>query len=377
MATGVERVAVVGAGCAGSVAAWKLAEAGLRPVLFERSAVAGENAACGGMMLSALARRLDLPDSLVECEAHRVELVDSRGRRRLRLGRSRFVGVERPKLDALLAERAAAAGARLRCGSRVVGLDLDTGRLSWTEGGREHSERFDTVLFADGPRSVAATIGLGPSPNALEGAAFFRELASVGHPRDGFELRLTLPAGDAGYLWVFPRRDHLQVGIGRLHCGKGRPPLRRLLDEQIAGDEALRQLPRRSSRGGLVPLSLARRVARPGALVVGDAAGLVNPVTGGGLVYAVASGELAARVVAQAVGEGRDPAWVSRRYSRALKRSVHYRWLWTLGRLFALTLRCQHADRDAYPALLRLYLSVLPVLSPMAQAITAGGRHGE
>src|SRR5260370_9846379 len=101
-----------------------------------------------------------------------------------------------------------------------------------------------------------------------------------------------------GYIWVFPRCGHLSVGI----CGKGEPAqslrarLERYMDEKgIAYKHAAfygHMLPSLESSGGK-----KNRVAGGGWPAVGDAGGLVDPITGEGLYYAMRSGDLASQVV--------------------------------------------------------------------------------
>jgi flavin-dependent dehydrogenase len=107
-----------------------------------------------------------------------------------------------------------------------------------------------------------------------------------------------------GYIWVFPRCGHLSVGI----CGKGEPAqslrarLERYMDEQGIGWRGsgfyAHMLP------SLEPASWRKnRLAGDGWLAVGDAGGLVDPITGEGLYYAIRSGDLASKAVLQG-----DPA---------------------------------------------------------------------
>ena len=355
------RIAVVGAGCAGSVAAWRLAEAGLAPVLLERDAAPGDSAACGGVMLHALAGRLQLPAELLFEDVHRVTLLNGRRRRELVMPRPAFVNFDRRRLDRFLAERAERSGAELRCGCHVTGWDPGSGRLSWAEAGRTAEAPFDVVVFADGPRSVARRHGLGPPPDAPAGVAFYRELEGSLGDEATCEFHLGLPADQVGYLWVFPKGGAVQVGVGRLQ-ERGDPPLRDLVDRFVAADPRLAGRPVTCSRGGIVPLATGRRLSCPGALAVGDAAGLVNPVTGGGLVYAVASGEIAARSIVRCVRGGLDRVAIARDAERRWALSIHAGWL----RLFGVLLAVCRRRPGLYPPLLRVYLEVLPVLAPLA-----------
>ena len=111
-----------------------------------------------------------------------------------------------------------------------------------------------------------------------------------------------------GYIWVFPRCGHLSVGI----CGKGEPAaaLRKRLEHYMAETRHLAGRARRSTatccRRSTPQSWKSNRVAGEGWMAVGDAAGLVDPITGEGLYYAIRSGDLAARALLAEVGSLRE-----------------------------------------------------------------------
>jgi flavin-dependent dehydrogenase len=121
-----------------------------------------------------------------------------------------------------------------------------------------------------------------------------------------------------GYIWVFPRCGHLSVGI----CGKNQPA--QLLRARLEQFLAERSLPFKDAPfySHLLP-SLdwpswrGNRVAGDGWIAVGDAAGLVDPITGEGLYYAIRSADLAARVLTAVNGSVAD---VVQGYRRMLRR---------------------------------------------------------
>jgi flavin-dependent dehydrogenase len=121
-----------------------------------------------------------------------------------------------------------------------------------------------------------------------------------------------------GYIWIFPRQGHLSAGI----CGKGETAqsLRARLERYLAG----KGIPIAGAEfyGHMLP-SLEvpnwrkNRLAGQGWMAVGDAGGLVDPITGEGLYYAVRSGDLAAQVVLDEKHGSADKAGV---YSSLLRR---------------------------------------------------------
>lgn len=364
------QIAVIGGGCAGAVTAWRLAAAGLDVTLLDRNREPGAEAACGGVMLHALRQRLELPAELVDGDITRLWIRAGSHRHRLDFARPIFVNFDRCRFDAYLVERAVAAGCRRLAGATAKGWDPATGELSWRQDGSLQRQAFGTVVFADGARSLARDHGIGIDGSTPTASAFYRELEADAGGTDEAEFLLDLPPDDPGYYWVFPKHGFVQVGVGRLH-GLPKRPLRELVDQLIGSDPRLRDGARLRSRGGAIPFGLARRFARPGAMVVGDAAGLVNPITGGGLLYAVASAEMAAEAVIRADHGGWDAAATARWYQARVRRSVHYWWLRVLAHPFRFYHRRLEADRVThFRSIFMVYARILPRLTPAARSIT-------
>jgi geranylgeranyl reductase family protein len=282
-------VAVIGAGPAGSVTAIHLARAAARVLLVDKATFPRDKPCGGGLTLRAVRQLPVDPAPVVEHEVDRMTFRLAWHTRFERRGkRGPFVLMtQRRRLDHYLAEQAAAAGAEFRDGMKVlVGSDSDRG-LTLQIDGREIRPRI--VVGADGANGTTArALGLGgPITHgvAFEGNAPFdeqyRNLAVI-------ELG-TIPGG---YGWVFPKGDHVNVGVGgwESEAPRLREHLAELCRRHGVDADALEsvrghRLPLR--RGGFVP-------ARGRALLVGDAAGLVDPLTGDGMYEAFVSARLAA-----------------------------------------------------------------------------------
>ncbi|GAA5146704.1 geranylgeranyl reductase family protein [Nocardioides marinquilinus] len=221
--------------------------------------------------------------------------------------------VPRRVLDARLVEAAQAAGARLQR-ARVKGVSAGATRaVVTTADGDELTAA--VAVGADGAHSVVRrALGLAPGPMALA----LRGYAPVVPGTEGAQVIVFGGHAQPAYAWSFDRGDGLaNVGYGELLPGGDRPPtskqrLRERLDELLPG----------SAEGGTdwlghhLPLSRPRWRPTPGrVLLAGDAAGLVNPMTGEGIYDAVATGIAAGRAAAHAVRAG-EPASAGRRYAR-------------------------------------------------------------
>ncbi|WP_210443399.1 NAD(P)/FAD-dependent oxidoreductase [Nocardioides sp. SYSU D00065] len=267
--------------------------------------------------------------------------------------------VPRRVLDARLVERAVAAGAVLRR-HRVTSLEpLATPVVSGELSGA-------VVVGADGAHSLvrSALLGRRREPRAIA----IRGYAPTTTAMRGRQVIRYGDRRQPSYAWAFDRGDGLaNVGYGELlpgeRSGDGAPS-RRLLLEQL--DELV---PGAASTGGdwrghHLPLSGWRWHQPDGAvLLVGDAAGLVNPMTGEGIYYAVATGVAAGRTAARAVA-ARRPTDAGARHRAVVRRMLgsHLRHTWTSSRLSRSTrivdagIRAAGRDRHVFDSLVELGL---------------------
>lgn len=285
----MRRVAVLGGGPAGSVAAARLAAAGLETVLLDEK-LAWEKPCGGGITWKAYAQYPFLIDNPAPRKTvRRTLLTESRaGSAVLQLPEPLLI-YSREDFNGMLLERAARSGAQLEK-ERAIGLERTSG--GWRVRTRSGALEADYVIVATGARN--ALRGVGTEYQASD------TMCALGYyvPGEQDHVEIQFFPGFEGYLWVFPRCGHLSVGI----CGKGVPSaaMRARLEQWMLD----RRLPLRDSvfYGHTIP-SLERpswsrnRLAGEGWAAVGDAAGLVDPVTGEGIYYAVRSGDLAAAVL--------------------------------------------------------------------------------
>jgi geranylgeranyl reductase family protein len=296
----VERfdVAVIGAGPAGSSAAYRLARAHARVLLIDKARFPRDKPCGGGLTMRAVRQ---LPFSVEPVVEDRI----TRARCRLRYGpvieresdQVLCLMTQRRRLDAFMVERAVEAGVTFRDGVRSA-VESET-QLS-VDG---ETIEVDALIGADGANGLTArTLGVGGaivSGVALEGNLSYDELPP-GDWRGSLLLELATVPG--GYGWIFPKGDHVNVGVGG--WGEEGPNLRRHLRVlcERHGIE-LRQLT--DVRGHRLPMRRPATVlARGRALVVGDAAGVLDPVSGDGIYEALVTGRLAAAHVLELL-EGR------------------------------------------------------------------------
>ena len=285
----MKTVAVLGGGPAGSFAAERLARAGLKTIVFDEK-LAWEKPCGGGLTYKAYQEYPflidnDTPKKLIHCTSLSAPKA---GEVTMRLSRP-LVIYSRLDLNRMLLERAEKAGAAIEK-TRVLGIEkCASGWRLRTQAGVAEA---DFCVVATGARNPLREVGTEWSAQDTMSALGYYVPAS----RDEIDIQF-LPQLE-GYIWVFPRCGHLSVGI----CGKGEPAnalrsrLERYMDERgIAwrGSQFYsHMLPSLGSPGWR-----KNRLAGDGWMAVGDAGGLVDPITGEGLYYAMRSGDLASRVL--------------------------------------------------------------------------------
>ena len=311
-------VAVVGAGPAGSIAALGLARRGVQLALLERERMPRYKT-CGGGVTERARRRLEVDlDGVVERTCERVVLGLARPRRELEVHRPGGVVhmTMRAALDQRLAAAARAAGAQWIEACEVRGLREEADRVVLATSQGEIAARL--VVAADG---ITSRVARGAGWPAIAELAPALECEVEVEPHDLERLagaaRFDLGFPASGYAWVFPKRRHLSIGVASLRRGPAR------LEQALTAYLAFLGLerPQRMERHGWsIPLA-----PRPGGLVrgrvllVGDAAGLADPLTAEGIGPALESG----RALAAAIVEGElDPLRTGRLYEQKLEREV-------------------------------------------------------
>jgi geranylgeranyl reductase family protein len=284
-------IIVVGAGPAGSTAAYRLAKAGASVLLLDRARFPRDKP-CGGGVTGRAARLL--PFSIEPVVEHVVSAVDLR----LRYGKTLARGdgqplvymTQRKRLDHFLVQKAVEAGVELREGVKVGELEVGEDGVS--------VEGFEALALvgADGVNGVTAR-ALGLGGNRVIGVALEGNLSYGKMDRKAYDGRLALELGvvPGGYGWVFPKGDHANFGVGGWpdEGPRLREYLRLLCEAHGASFEDLEEL-----RGYRLPLREPKAtLARGRALLVGDAAGLIDPVSGDGMFEGFLSSQYASEAV--------------------------------------------------------------------------------
>ena len=301
------KVAILGGGPSGAFAAERLASAGVRTVLIDEK-LAWEKPCGGGITYKAYREypfllHNDTPKKIV----NEVVIAESKaGSVPLTLNEPLLI-YSRYDLNNMLLCRASKAGAQVE---KVRVNELTRSRSGWKLRTKTGVIEADYCVLATGARNPLRSVGTALRPDDT--------MSALGYFVPGTRERIDIQflAKLEGYIWVFPRAGHLSVGI----CGKGAPAseLRRRLELYMNEHGIQREgatfyshlLPCLDT-----PAWKQNRVAGDGWMAVGDAAGLVDPITGEGLYYAMRSADLATRTLLNEAMEKTEHAyrWLLRR----------------------------------------------------------------
>lgn len=292
-------VAVVGTGPAGTCAAYALARQGVDVVLLERDALPRYKVCGGGVVYRAWQLFPVDVSSVVERECRHAELNLEPGNHHFVAERNKpIVSMSmRASLDLALARSAKSAGAAIVAPCQVVKLTHDSNAVELVTDKGILQARF--VVAADGAAGkVARMAGFGDG--RLMAPALEHEITVPGEILEQFgkTARFDIGAVPGGYGWIFPKQHHLSVGVGVLTSKSGGSHALKNSLQSYLSLIGVGPITSAQQHGYVIPIApRSGPLVRNRVILVGDAAGLADPVTGEGISNAALSGLLAGEAI--------------------------------------------------------------------------------
>jgi len=285
-------VIVVGAGPAGATVAFFLAQAGKRVLVLEKETLPRYKTCGGGISLRFLKDIFPFSfDEVVETDARAMTYTFGRYAVTIPVKNGVIGMVMRDQFDAHIMRH---SRAELRQGISVQSLQELPDKVIVETSQGDHFE-CNYLIGADGANSIVArALNLRPDRELVAAIEVEVEVPQAVFKR--YARRPVFIFGELklGYLWIFPKADHLSVGIAALHPKRGelQTKLKKVMQRFgiILEDAQL--------HGHPIPLYTRREpISTSRTLLVGDAAGLVDPLSGEGIRYAIKSGKIASQAI--------------------------------------------------------------------------------
>lgn len=308
-------VIVVGAGPAGSSAAYVLAREGLHVALLEKALMPRYKPCGAGLVPRAIA---SLPFDVSEAVEHKcytaeLNLLDTGMRFSVTRSFPIVSMTMRESFDLLLYRKAKEAGADARDECKVESIVRHENRVEVQTAQGPMSSRF--AVISDGALGrVARMAGWKETRRLLPVLEWEVFVPKAVFDRFSGRARFDFGFFPSGYAWIFPKKDHLSIGLG------GRKRIRgglRAVLERYMKESGIDRVDRIEKHGYIIPLcSRKDSMVKGRAVLTGDSAGFVDPVTAEGITFAIRSGQSAGRAIMEGNFEEEK---VRKRYNHLLR----------------------------------------------------------
>ena len=317
-------VIVAGAGPAGSMAAYHAAKEGASVLLLEKDREVGVPVRCAeGVEEEGLSKLVDIKPEWVSARVKNVDIISPNHKKvAINLEKAVALVLDRKRFDADLAVMAAEVGALVRTRHNVKGLIIENDtvkgvKIETPAGPREI--RASVVIAADGIESrVARQAGL-VTVEKMKNMASTAQVTLSDSKIDGETMQFYLSSfwAPGGYLWIFPKGPGLaNIGLGLVGNYDGDKKAIDFLNDflkEFFPDGSILNL----TAGGVPVTKTLKRITANGFMVVGDAARMVDPLTGGGIISGMQAGKLAGIRAAEAIKAGDVSEKFFQKYAKA------------------------------------------------------------
>lgn len=288
-------VVIVGAGPAGASAARAAAKLGINVLLIDASSHPESPVQCAEFVPREVKQYVQLVPGAVVQSIQSMDIYIYK-KQVSSLASSGYI-LNREVFDKSLVDSAVAAGTEFWPGTRAVSK-TDSG-LKISRNGKDEYIQTQIIIGADGPRS---TVGHWIKSENREYLVGFQYNLPLSYEQKSIDIYFK-PEYKGGYAWFFPKGERANVGVGVSPLHKEKLPylIQQFVSDLAAQEKIIDTLPA-AKTGGLIPVGgpLVMTQAE-NMLLSGDAGGFTHPLTGGGIMSAIVTGEIAGKCAAQAV----------------------------------------------------------------------------
>lgn len=336
----------------------EIASRGYRVTLIEEDSYAGKSAVCGGVTPKESADAFEIPAQVIERTISKWVCYFPKETFSFDIP---FVSFQRCIFDRFLSDRASSHGAQLLTNTKALDVSInDEGafiKLRDTLNQRDYEIKSQIVIFADGAASIGTRkfkgVGFRRRPERTFHGLLY-ELEWKNNPLDTFDFYFDDKIAPWGYGWVFPKGDLINAGICGLmsmYHSDGGAKMRQRLDyfvrehkgpsQQLAGRKIA------SVQAAIIPVEPGRKIYGNRMMFVGDAAGMVEPFSAGGMEYAMRAAKMAGQTAVAALKEKDCREASLSRYQTAWKKSKDAKTLGDMQNLMKLGLIYRRFDKKA------------------------------
>ncbi|MBN2187433.1 MAG: NAD(P)/FAD-dependent oxidoreductase [Dehalococcoidia bacterium] len=291
-------VIIVGAGLAGSYAAYELASSGYRVAVLEQKSAPGLDSCCTGIISTECFNAFGISPEIIRAKVNSVRLFSPSGRcLRLESEKVQAYVIDRASLDQAIARKAQASGAHYFLSSRATDIIVEKDKAKvevWHLGSREMFTSRAMILANGFKPKLPQKLGLGKIKNFLIGAQAEVEAHNIGE----IEIYFGREIAPGSFAWLVPTSANKALA-GLLSTSQAKLSLEKFLlgsfcrDRMVTEEVEIRQK--------TIPLGALPRTYGDRLLVIGDAAGQVKPTTGGGIYLGHLGAKMAVEVLHRAL----------------------------------------------------------------------------
>ena len=344
-------VTVIGAGPAGSTTARTIAEHGFDVTLVEKDGYPGKTNVCAGGVPEAIIKDIGLSSDVIEKEIVGEKHFFPWGLENTALS---HVTVYRHVFDKALADKAVEKDVNMLTNTLIKDVFVKNNKIG--VGYEKGTIESKLIVFADGPNTLAyRKFGIGFVPEMDKTIVSVAcEVKWENNPLKHYEFYYGYDISPWGYGWIFPKRDTVNVGVGCLYSelrSNVMESLNYLLKKHPLTHKKLKGRASTGLSSALIPVAPAKRIFGERMLVVGDAAGMVDPLSGGGIAPAINGAELAGKVCVKALEEDDFSSSFLSQYQRLWHKTAEFSCIYSKYLLSNVFLYLSKFDRNVYPKL--------------------------